>query len=56
MKYPVLIDGENRVLRGNQRVWYALDNNIKYISAYRIKDSEIDKYIQKTYINRQEYP
>ena len=56
MRYPVLIDGENRVLRGNQRVWYALDNNIKYISAYRIKDSEIDKYIQKTYINRPEYP
>ena len=56
MKYPILIDGENKVLRGNQRVWYALDNNIKYISAYRIKDSEIDKYIQKTYINRPEYP
>ena len=56
MKYPILIDGENKVLRGNQRAWYCIDNDIKYISAYRIKDSVIDKFIQKTYIDGDEYP
>ena len=56
MKYPILIDSQNRVLRGNQRVWYAIDNGLKCISCYRIRDSEIDKWIQKTYINREEYP
>tara|TARA_B100000085_G_scaffold193753_1_gene177644 strand:+ start:1202 stop:2299 length:1098 start_codon:yes stop_codon:yes gene_type:complete len=56
MTYPILIDSENRVLRGNQRAWYCLDNNIKYISCYRIKDSDIDKFIQKTYIDGDDYP
>ena len=56
MEYPILIDSENRVLRGNQRAWYCTDNEIKYISCYRIKDSDIDKFIQKTYIDGDDYP
>ena len=57
MKYPIIVCASDyRVLRGNQRVWYAIDNGLKCISCYRIRDSEIDKWIQKTYINREEYP
>jgi len=54
--YPILVDGSMRVLRGNQRVWYCIDNNIQMIGAYVIKDSDLDLYIQKTYINKKDYP
>ena len=56
MEYPIIIDGMNRVLRGNQRAWYCVDNNIKYISCYRINDRDLDKFIQKTYIDGDNYP
>ena len=56
MEYPIIVDGASRVLRGNQRVWYCIDNNIQMIGAYVINDQDLDLYIQKTYINKNDYP
>jgi glycosyltransferase involved in cell wall biosynthesis len=57
MKYPIIVNASDfRVLRGNQRVWYCIDNNIQMIGAYGIKDDDLDMYIQKTYINKKHYP
>tara|TARA_B100000085_G_scaffold273865_1_gene289821 strand:+ start:83 stop:1162 length:1080 start_codon:yes stop_codon:yes gene_type:complete len=57
MKYPIIVCASDyRVLRGNQRVWYCIDNNIDMIGAYAIKDDDLDLFIQKTYINKKDYP
>ena len=57
MKYPIIVCASDyRVLRGNQRVWYCIDNNIDMIGAYAIKDDDLDMFIQKTYINKKDYP
>ena len=57
MTYPIIVNASDfRVLRGNQRVWYCIDNNIQMIGAYGIKDDDLDMYIQKTYINKKHYP
>ena len=57
MKYTIIVCASDyRVLRGNQRVWYCIDNNIQMIGAYGIKDDDLDMYIQKTYINKKDYP
>lgn len=56
MTHPIIVDENLRVLRGNQRVWYCIDNGILAISAYHIKDSDIDRYIQATYIYKDDYP
>ena len=57
MKYPIIVNQSDfRVLRGNQRVWYCIDNGIQMIGAYAIKDDDLDMFIQKTYINKKDYP
>ena len=57
MKYPIIVCASDyRVLRGNQRVWYCIDKGIQMIGAYAIKDDDLDMYIQKTYINKKDYP
>ena len=57
MKYPIIVSASDyRVLRGNQRVWYCIDNNIKMIGAYGIGEDELDRYIQKTYVHKSKYP
>ena len=57
MKYPIIVNASDyRVLRGNQRVWYCIDKGIQMIGAYAIKDDDLDLYIQKTYINKKDYP
>ena len=56
MTHPIIVAHDMRVLRGNQRVWYCIDNNIQAIGAYKIHEQDIDKYIQKTYINKNDYP
>ena len=56
MTHPILIAGDMRVLRGNQRVWYCIDKGIEMIGAYKIHEQDVDKYIQKTYIHKNDYP
>jgi len=57
MTYPIIVCASDyRVLRGNQRVWYCIDNNIDMIGAYAIKEGEMDRYIQETYIHKSKYP
>ena len=56
MTHPIIVAGDMRVLRGNQRVWYCIDNNIQAIGAYKIHEQDVDKYIQKTYIHKDDYP
>ena len=56
MTHPIIVAGDMRVLRGNQRVWYCIDNNIEAIGAYKIHEQDVDKYIQKTYIHKDDYP
>jgi len=56
MTHPIIVDGANRVMRGNQRVWYCIDNNIQMIGAYYINIQDLDLYIQKTHINKKDYP
>ena len=56
MEHPIIVDGGNRVMRGNQRVWYCIDHNIQMIGAYYINIQDLDLYIQKTYINKKDYP
>ena len=57
MTYPIIVCASDyRVLRGNQRVWYCIDNNIDTIGAYAIKEGEMDRYIQETYIHKSKYP
>ena len=56
MTHPIIIASGLRVLRGNQRVWYCIDNNIQMIGAYMALDSEVDLYVQKTYIHKSKYP
>jgi hypothetical protein len=56
MTHPIIISSDMRVLRGNQRVWYCIDNNIQAIGAYKIHEQDVDKYIQKTYIHKDDYP
>ena len=51
MNSPILVAEDMRVLRGNQRYWYAKDHGYSCISAYVIKDADIDKWIQRTYID-----
>lgn len=57
MTYPIIVCASDfRVLRGNQRVWYCIDNNIAMIGAYAINEGEMDRYIQETYIHKSKYP
>ena len=56
MTHPIIVAGDMRVLRGNQRVWYCIDNNIQMIGAYVIDEGEMDRYIQETYIHKSKYP
>ena len=56
MEHPIIVDGASRVMRGNQRVWYCIDNNIQKIGAYVIDHQDLDLYIQKTYIHKSKYP
>ena len=56
MTHPILVAGDMRVLRGNQRVWYCIDKGIEMIGAYKIHENDVDKYIQKTYIHKDDYP
>ena len=56
MTYPIIVAGDMRVLRGNQRAWYCIDNKIDMIGAYVIDEGEVDRYIQLTYIHKSEYP
>ena len=56
MTHPILVAGDMRVLRGNQRVWYCIDKGIEMIGAYKIHENDVDKYIQKTYIHKNDYP
>ena len=57
MTHPIIVNASDyRVLRGNQRVWYCIDKGIQMIGAYAIKDDDLDLYIQKTYINKKDYP
>ena len=51
MESPILVAKDMRILRGNQRYWYAKDHGYQCISAYVIKDADIDKWIQRTYID-----
>ena len=51
MNSPILVAEDMRILRGNQRYWYAKDHGYQCISAYVIKDADIDKWIQRTYID-----
>ena len=55
MNYPILVAEDMRVLRGNQRYWYAKDHGYSCISAYVIKDADIDKWIQRTYIDEENW-
>ena len=56
MTHPILVASDMRVLRGNQRVWYCIDKGIEMIGAYKIHEQDVDKYIQKTYIHKDDYP
>jgi len=56
MTHPIIVSGDMRVLRGNQRAWYCIDNKIDMIGAYVINEGEVDRYIQSTYIHKSEYP
>jgi len=56
MTHPIIVAGDMRVLRGNQRVWYCIDNNIQMIGAYVIDEGEMVRYIQETYIHKSKYP
>ncbi len=57
MQYPIIVSASDyRVLRGNQRVWYCIDNNIDMIGAYAIGEDELDRYVQKTYVHKSKYP
>jgi len=56
MTYPIIVAGDMRVLRGNQRVWYCIDNGLQMIGAYVINEGEMDRYIQETYIHKSKYP
>ena len=56
MTHPIIVAGDMRVLRGNQRVWYCIDKGIEMIGAYKIHENDVDKYIQKTYIHKNDYP
>jgi len=56
MTHPIIVDEKLRVLRGNQRVWYCIDNGIQMIGAYVINEGEMDRYIQETYIHKSKYP
>ena len=56
MTHPIIVDENLRVLRGNQRVWYCIDNGIQMIGAYVINEGEMDRYIQETYIHKSKYP
>ena len=51
MESPILVAKDMRILRGNQRYWYAKDHGYQCISAYVIEDADIDKWIQRTYID-----
>ena len=51
MESPILVAKDMRILRGNQRYWYAKDHGYQCISAYLIEDADIDKWIQRTYID-----
>ena len=51
MSSPILVAEDMRILRGNQRYWYAKDHGYQCISAYVIEDADIDKWIQRTYID-----
>ena len=51
MERPILVAKDMRILRGNQRYWYAKDHGYQCISAYVIEDADIDKWIQRTYID-----
>ena len=55
MEYPIIVAHDMRILRGNQRYWYAKDNKYDMISAYVIKDADIDKWIQRTYIDEDDW-
>ena len=56
MTHPIIVASDMRVLRGNQRVWYCIDKGIEMIGAYKIHEQDVDKYIQKTYIHKDDYP
>ena len=56
MTHPIIVASDMRVLRGNQRVWYCIDKGIQMIGAYKIHEQDVDKYIQKTYIHKDDYP
>jgi len=56
MTHPIIVAGDMRVLRGNQRVWYCIDNGLQMIGAYVINEGEMDRYIQETYIHKSKYP
>ena len=56
VEHPIIVGDDMRVLRGNQRVWYCIDNNIQMIGAYVINEGEMDRYIQETYIHKSKYP
>ena len=55
MQQPILVSEDMRILRGNQRYYYAKDHGYNCISAYVIKDDDIDKWIQRTYIDEENW-
>mgnify|MGYP001162729943 FL=1 len=55
MEYPILVAEDKRILRGNQRFYFAKDHGYDAISCYVIKDGDIDKWIQRTYIDENDW-
>ena len=55
MDYPILVAEDQRILRGNQRFHFAKDHGYQAISCYVIKDADIDKWIQRTYIDEDDW-